>query len=78
MFVSGNLFLVIPPSKWLDKTFIANANLSLVGRNLFFIYLATKNIDPEAGFDAGNFGNAFELNTMPGTRSYGFNLNLGF
>jgi len=66
------------PSKWLDKTFIAKANLSLVGRNLFFIYLATKNIDPEAGFDAGNFGNAFELNTMPGTRSYGFNLNLGF
>ena len=66
------------PSKWLEKTFIARANLSLVGRNLFFIYLATKNIDPEAGFDAGNFGNAFELNTMPGTRSYGFNLNLGF
>jgi hypothetical protein len=66
------------PNKWLDKTFIARANISLVGRNLFFLYLATKNIDPEAGFDAGNFGNAFELNTMPGTRSYGFNLNLSF
>ena len=66
------------PNKWLDKTFIERANFSLVGRNLFFIYLATKNIDPEAGFDAGNFGSAFELNTMPGTRSYGFNLNLGF
>jgi hypothetical protein len=66
------------PNKWLDKTFITRANLSLVGRNLFFIYLATKNIDPEAGFDSGNFGTAFELNTMPGTRSYGFNLNLSF
>ncbi len=66
------------PKKWLDKTFITRANLSLVGRNLFFIYLATKNIDPEAGFSAGNFGNAFELNTMPGTRSYGFNLELSF
>ncbi len=66
------------PAKWMDKTFIASANLSFVGRNLFFIYLATKNIDPEAGFDSGNFGTAFELNTMPGTRSYGFNLNLGF
>ncbi|NQU55220.1 MAG: SusC/RagA family TonB-linked outer membrane protein [Bacteroidetes bacterium] len=66
------------PEKWLDNTFIAKANLSLVGRNLFFLYLATDNIDPEAGFDAGNFGNAFELNTMPGTRSYGFNLNLSF
>jgi TonB-linked SusC/RagA family outer membrane protein len=66
------------PNKWLDKTFISRANLSLVGRNLFFLYLATKNIDPEAGFDSGNFGTAFELNTMPGTRSYGFNLNLSF
>jgi len=66
------------PKKWLDNTFIASANLSLVGRNLFFLYLATEDIDPEAGFDAGNFGNAFELNTMPGTRSYGFNLNLSF
>ncbi len=66
------------PKKWLDNTFIESANLSLVGRNLFFLYLATANIDPEAGFDAGNFGTAFELNTMPGTRSYGFNLNLSF
>ena len=66
------------PSRWLDNTFIARANLSLVGRNLFFIYLATDKIDPEAGFDAGNFGSAFELNTMPGTRSFGFNLNLSF
>lgn len=66
------------PSKWMDKTFIARANFSLVGRNLFFLYLATENIDPEAGFDAGNFGSAFELNTMPGSRSYGFNLNLSF
>jgi hypothetical protein len=66
------------PNRWLDGTFIARANLSLVGRNLFFLYLATKNIDPEAGFDSGSFGTAFELNTMPGTRSYGFNLNLSF
>lgn len=66
------------PSRWLDNTFIASADLSVVGRNLFFLYLATDRIDPEAGFDAGNFGSAFELNTMPGTRSYGFNLNLSF
>jgi hypothetical protein len=66
------------PKKWLEKTFITKANFSLVGRNLFFLYLATPNIDPEVGFDGGNFGNAFELNTMPGTRSYGFNLNLSF
>ncbi|MCY1718862.1 SusC/RagA family TonB-linked outer membrane protein [Prolixibacteraceae bacterium Z1-6] len=66
------------PSRWLNNTFIARADLSLVGRNLFFLYLATDNIDPEAGFDSGNFGSAFELNTMPGTRSYGFNINLSF
>lgn len=66
------------PAGWLDNTFIARANLSLVGRNLFFLYLATEKIDPEAGFNAGSFGSAFELNTMPGTRSFGFNLNLSF
>jgi TonB-linked SusC/RagA family outer membrane protein len=66
------------PKKWLEKTFITKANFSLVGRNLFFLYLATDNIDPEVGFDGGNFGNAFELNTMPGTRNFGFNLNLSF
>lgn len=66
------------PKKWLDNSFIARANLSLVGRNLFFLYLATDNIDPESGFGAGNFGSAFEWNTMPGKRSFGFNLNLSF
>ena len=66
------------PSKWMDKTFINRMNLSLVGRNLFFFYNANKDIDPESGFDAGNIGNAFEQNTMPGTRSYGFNLNVNF
>jgi len=66
------------PKRWLDNTFIARANLSLVGRNLFFLYLATDKIDPEGGFNAGSIGSAFELNTMPGTRSFGFNLNLSF
>lgn len=66
------------PREMLERTFINRLNLSFVGRNLFFLYNANKDIDPESGFDSGNIGSAFEQNTMPGTRSYGFNLNVNF
>jgi hypothetical protein len=66
------------PSKWLNKTFISNANISLVGRNLFFLYNANKSIDPESGVTNMNIGTAIELNSMPGTRSFGFNLKFNF
>ena len=42
------------PSSILTKTFLTGANIALVGRNLFFIKRASENIDPEAGFNAGN------------------------
>ena len=66
------------PAKWMDRTFIRRANISLVGRNLFFLYNANKGIDPEAGLVNQNFGTAIEMNSMPGTRSIGFNLVLDF
>jgi len=66
------------PGKWLNKTKISRVNISLVGRNLFFFYNAAIDIDPESGYSAGSYGNAFEMNAMPATRSYGFNLTLNF
>lgn len=66
------------PKRWLDNTFISRANISLVGRNLLFFYNATKDIDPESGINHQNVGTAIEMNSMPGTRSFGFNLNLNF
>jgi len=66
------------PQKWLNATFISRANVSLVGRNLLFFYNANPDIDPEAGVNNQNIGTAIELNSMPGTRSYGFNIKLNF
>jgi TonB-linked SusC/RagA family outer membrane protein len=66
------------PQEWLAKTSLTKVNVSLVGRNLFFFYNAAKDIDPESGYSAGSYGNAFEMNAMPATRSYGFNLSITF
>jgi len=56
------------PEKWLSRTFMNAASLSLVGRNLF-LWSELPNVDPDPGFDA--------LQT-PSTRNIGFNLNFNF
>ncbi|GAA4446522.1 TonB-dependent receptor [Nibrella saemangeumensis] len=69
--------------------FVKNARLSLVGRNLFFIYrgYATLDIpgvekrklpfDPDVNLGAGNF-QGVEYGNLPSTRTIGLNLKLGF
>jgi len=66
------------PQQWLNGSFIRNIHISFIARNLFFFYNASGDYDPESGFNSGSIGNAFELNPMPSTRSYGFSLNLNF
>jgi len=66
------------PRKWLGKTPLTGVNISLVGRNLFFIYKASKHFDPESGFNSGNTGNGIEHMSLPSTTSYGVNLKVNF
>jgi TonB-linked SusC/RagA family outer membrane protein len=66
------------PQKWMDNTFFTRINLTFVARNIFFIYNASHDYDPEAGFNSGSIGNAFELNPMPSARNLGFNLTVNF
>lgn len=49
------------------------AQLSVIGRNLFFFYRDAKNFDPSE--ISGVFG---EDGQLTGSRSYGFNLKLNF
>ncbi len=49
------------------------ATVSVIARNLFFLYRDAKNFDPSE--ISGNFG---EDGQLPGTRSIGFNLKLNF
>lgn len=67
------------PHSLLDKLhYLSNVRISLVGRNLFFIYRASKYADPDllSGTDKASAGH--EYFDPPTSRYYGFNLNVGF
>ncbi len=66
------------PERWLTSSPIAHLKISLVGRNLLFLYRAMEHADPEAGYSSGNTGNGIEHLSLPSTSSYGVNLQLSF
>ncbi|MGQ7868855.1 SusC/RagA family TonB-linked outer membrane protein [Sunxiuqinia sp. sy24] len=66
------------PKRWLERTPLSNLSLSLVGRNLLFLYRAMDHVDPESGYSSGNTGNGIEHMSLPSTSSYGFNLTVNF
>lgn len=55
---------------------IRSVQISLVGRNLAILMRKSKNIDPEASFSSNVKYYGIEGNSLPSTRSYGFNLNV--
>jgi TonB-linked SusC/RagA family outer membrane protein len=63
------------PSNLFNNT-IKSINLSLVGRNLFYIRKRTDNIDPESDYSALAAG--LELGGVPPTKTYGLNLSVKF
>ncbi len=66
------------PSELISRIKLTSLTLALTGRNLYFFYRPADHIDPEAGYSSGNTGNGIEQTSMPSTRSFGFNLRLGF
>ena len=67
------------PEKITAKTKIfQNLTISLVGRDLFYIYTSLPDrINPEGSNGAGN-AQGLEWASFPGTRSFGFNINASF
>lgn len=66
------------PSSLTKKIKLNNLRVSLVGRNLVYLYnSAPDHINPENQNDTGA-GNAFEEGGVPYVRSYGFTLNTNF
>lgn len=55
---------------------VKSINLSLVGRNLFYLMKKTDNIDPES--NNSPFAPGLELGGVPPTRTYGLNLSVKF
>ena len=67
------------PKQFLHKTyFVKNAKISLVGRDLFYLKKSTPGTDPEGASIRADWAQGFELNALPSTRTFGFNLSLTF
>jgi hypothetical protein len=65
------------PTGWLSRGFFKGANLSAVGRNLFFLKNNAVGFDPESALGTGN-NQGLEYASLPSTRSYGLYLKLNF
>ena len=63
------------PSRLAGRLRVSQANLALVGRNLF-MWTDYPNYDPENATNAGNAGQGFEMGSLPTTKSIGLNLTL--
>lgn len=57
--------------------FIKSLNVSVVGRNLFFLYKDSP-VDPDISLSTKNGLGAFDVFNMPSVRSFGVNLKLEF
>ena len=55
---------------------IQGASVSLIGRNLFFIYKASKDFDPECTYNSSSYGQGVESHAMPTTRNIGFSIKM--
>jgi TonB-linked SusC/RagA family outer membrane protein len=64
------------PKRLLAKTPFTNASVSLVGRNLFFLYRVSKHYDPESSYNSGNYGAGVENHAQPTTKSLGFSIKI--
>lgn len=65
------------PRSLLNDTFIRNASISFIGRNLFFLQNSVENVDPESGYNVSN-SQGLEWFGLPVPRSIGLNINLKF
>ena len=65
------------PQSLLSKTPIQSARLSFVARNLFVIFDNVENVDVESTYNNSN-AQGLDYYGMPQTRTFGFNLRLGF
>ncbi|WP_316816433.1 SusC/RagA family TonB-linked outer membrane protein [Pedobacter nyackensis] len=67
------------PKQMIQKSkFVQNLSLSLVGRDLFYIYTSLPDrLNPEAINGIGN-AQGIEFGALPGVRSFGFSVNVSF
>lgn len=66
------------PHSFSNKLHVANIKVSLVGRNLAFLYRATPGLNPDILTGTSTSSEGFSSFPTPTTRSYGVNLKINF
>lgn len=66
------------PKTTASKLHLQSLRLSLIGRNLLYIYRTMKNLDPEAPMGSSWLKQGIDEGSSGATRSYGFSLNASF
>ena len=70
-------FTYMVNKNFVKKLGIQGANVSIVARNLAFLYKKADNIDPEVALSTGN-GQGIESLSLPTTRTFGFDISIQF
>lgn len=65
------------PSSLTAKWGVKDVQVAVVSRNPFIIWKNVPNVDPDSNYNNGN-GQGIEYGSLPGRRSFGFNLNFRF
>ncbi|MVT09852.1 SusC/RagA family TonB-linked outer membrane protein [Chitinophaga tropicalis] len=60
------------------KLHVQSLRLSLIGRNLLYVYRTMKNLDPEAPLGGSWVNQGIDQGSTAATRSFGFSLNASF
>lgn len=66
------------PAKQLTKWKIQSLRVSLIGRNLFYLWRTLENLDPETPIGTAWTRQSIDDGTTAATRSYGVSVHLGF
>jgi len=66
------------PSKYINKIGVQRLMVSLIGRNLFYIWKNVPNIDPESAVGTTGYKQGIEYGFVPPTRTWGFAARLSF
>ncbi|HKZ37550.1 MAG TPA: SusC/RagA family TonB-linked outer membrane protein [Chryseolinea sp.] len=66
------------PKTVADKLHFQSIRVSLIGRNLFYVWRTLKNLDPESTIGTNWLNQGIDEGAGAATRSYGFTVNMSF
>jgi iron complex outermembrane receptor protein len=66
------------PKQWSEKVKMQKVTVSLIARNLFYLYKTLPNVDAESILGTKGQNTYHEQSFLPTIRTYGFGVNVSF